>query len=165
MTRPSPFTLPRSEFNEFLFALIGTEGNGMPLSVVSALARLEMDPWQEAARLSTLPRELAAAALDRLIGRLPPGSWSQTDTPTIAARLVELLPYRTAAALREPAPGLRRKAVPTALLWLLVAMLAAAALTAALAQDQRQADDRRAAAAGAHNLRQSPADPHRAAGP
>ena len=105
MTRPSPFTLPRSEFNEFLFALIGTEGNGMPLSVVSALARLEMDPWQEAARLSTLPRELAAAALDRLIGRLPPGSWSQTDTPTIAARLVELLPYRTAAALREPAPA------------------------------------------------------------
>jgi hypothetical protein len=135
MTQPSPFTLPRSEFNEFLFASIGTEGNGMPLSVVSALARLEMDPWQEAARLSTLPRELAAPALDRLIRRLPPGSWSQTDTQTIAARLVELLPRRAAAGLGERAPGLRGKAVPAALLWLLVAMLAAAALTAALAQD------------------------------
>jgi hypothetical protein len=71
MTLPSPFTLPRSQFNEFLFASIGKEGNGMPVSVVSALARLEIDPWQEAARLSDLPKELAAAALERLIRRLP----------------------------------------------------------------------------------------------
>jgi hypothetical protein len=71
VTLPSPFTLPHSQFNEFLFASIGKEGNGMPLSVVSALARHEIDPWQEAARLSDLPKELATTALDRLIRRLP----------------------------------------------------------------------------------------------
>jgi hypothetical protein len=56
VTLPSPFSLPYSKFNEFPFASIGKEGNGMSLSVVSALARFEMDPWQEAARLSDLPK-------------------------------------------------------------------------------------------------------------
>ena len=70
----------------------------MPLSVVSALARLEVDPWQEAARLADLPKELAAAALDGLIRRLPAGGWDQAETRKIADRLIELLPRRTAAA-------------------------------------------------------------------
>ena len=86
MALPSPFTLPHSQFNEFLFALIGKEGNGMPLSVISALARLEVDPWQEAARLADLPKELAAAALDGLLRRLPAGGWDQAETPSIVAR-------------------------------------------------------------------------------
>jgi hypothetical protein len=34
---------------------------------------IEVDPWQEAARLADLPTELAAAALDGLIRRLPRG--------------------------------------------------------------------------------------------
>ena len=153
MTLPSPFALPRSEFNEFLFALIGHESNGMPLSVVSALARLDLDPWLEAARLSSLPRELAAPALDLLLRRLPPGRWKQTETPLIAARLIELLPRRGAG---DPPPALRRKAVPFAILWLLVAGLVAAALTAALADDLRQADDRGASAAVANHLQPFP---------
>ena len=43
-----------SEFDDFLFAPIGEERNGMPLSVVSALARSDLDPWQEAAQLARL---------------------------------------------------------------------------------------------------------------
>ena len=43
----------------------------MPLSVVLALARLNLDPWQEAAELSELPKETAAATLETLIARLP----------------------------------------------------------------------------------------------
>ena len=42
------------EFDPFLFAPIGAEPNGMPLSVLSALARIGADPWQEAARLTAL---------------------------------------------------------------------------------------------------------------
>jgi len=129
MTLPSPFTLPHSQFNEFLFASIGKEGNGMPLSVVSALARLEIDPWQEAARLSGLPKELAAAALDRLIRRLPVGGWDQAETPNIAARLIELLPRRDAVARPGDAKsGSHKKANPPAVIWLLVVALGAAAL-------------------------------------
>ena len=44
-----------SAFDDFLFAPIGQESNGMRLSVLSALARLDMDPWQGAAKLAKLP--------------------------------------------------------------------------------------------------------------
>lgn len=48
----SGYSLPNSEFNAFVFAPIGEERNGMLLSVMSALARRDIDPWQEAARLT-----------------------------------------------------------------------------------------------------------------
>ncbi len=41
-----------SEFDNFLFAPIGVDKNGMVLSVVSALARLDVDPWEEAEELA-----------------------------------------------------------------------------------------------------------------
>jgi len=95
MALRSPYTLINSQFNQFLFAPIGEEGNGMMLSVVSAMARLEIDPWEEAARLAGLPKEIAATTLKQLIDRLPRGLWMRSDTPDIAARLIELLPQRT----------------------------------------------------------------------
>lgn len=141
MALPSPFTLPHSQFNEFLFALIGQERNGMPLSVISALARLEVDPWQEAARLADLPKELAAAALDRLIRRLPAGGWDQADTPAIVARLIELLPRRGGTARPEVAPSESgKKAGPPAVIWLVVGALGAAALFGALAHGAQRGD-------------------------
>ena len=48
-------SLPGAEFNDFLFAPIGEDGNGMLVSVLSGLARLDVDPWQEAAKLAQLP--------------------------------------------------------------------------------------------------------------
>ena len=135
LTLPSPFTLPRSRFNDFLFATIGTEHNGATLSVVSALARLEIDPWQEAARLSELPRERAAAALDGLIRRLPAGGWKQSEIRTIAARLIELLPRPDGAAQSgEAHAGGRTTTGPAAVAWLLVATLGVALLLGVLTQ-------------------------------
>jgi hypothetical protein len=51
------YSLIHSEFNDFLFALVGKEKNGMQLTVLSALVRLGFDPWREAARLSELTKE------------------------------------------------------------------------------------------------------------
>ena len=53
-----------TEYNEFLFATIGEEKNETPLSVLSALTRLDVDPWREAARLSQLPKEEAIKDMD-----------------------------------------------------------------------------------------------------
>jgi hypothetical protein len=47
---PSAFGLT-VRYNDFLFAPIGEQANGMQLSVLSALARMNVDPWEEAARL------------------------------------------------------------------------------------------------------------------
>ena len=61
----------RSEFDAFLFAHIGEEKNGMLLSVLSALARLDLDPWREAAELARTPQQTARQRLTSLIEALP----------------------------------------------------------------------------------------------
>jgi hypothetical protein len=85
----------RPEFNDFLYAPIGADKNEMPLSVLSALTRLNVDPWAEAAELSELPRDTAMRRLALLIGRLPDGQGAQTDARAIAHRLIDLLPRRS----------------------------------------------------------------------
>ncbi|MET0167360.1 MAG: hypothetical protein ABW318_20440 [Vicinamibacterales bacterium] len=82
-----------TEFNDFLYAPVGAEENKMTLSVLSALSRLNVDPWLEAAELSELPKDTAARRLASLITRLPGGRWTQADCEAIANRLIELLPH------------------------------------------------------------------------
>lgn len=131
----------------------------MPLSVVSALARLEIDPWQEAARLSDLPKELAAAALNRLIRRLPAGGWDQAEAADIAARLIDLLPRRHSVARPDEASsGSRKTASPPAVVWMIVVALGAAAIFGALANSAQHWDDHGAFTALSNGVR-SPARP------
>ena len=67
MTHSASVSHLGSEFDDFLFAPIGEDRNGMLLSVLSALARLDVDPWQEAAQLAGLPGETATQRLASLI--------------------------------------------------------------------------------------------------
>jgi hypothetical protein len=96
-----------SEFDAFLFAPIGEEKNGMSLSVVSALARLDVDPWQEAADLAGLPTEIAIKRLASLITALPGLLSAHLDSGKTAARLIALLPARASSkiASRETNSG------------------------------------------------------------
>ena len=87
-----------SEFDAFLFAPIGEDRNGLPLSIVSLLARMDLDPWQEAARLASLPMEAAAQKVASLL--LPVPSLKAADSATMATRLTALLPRRTDPAAR-----------------------------------------------------------------
>ena len=91
---PDVFALGQSKLNGFLFADIGIEANGMPLSVISALARQGLEPWQEAERLAKLPHRAATEGLAGLIAALPASPWPMPDATAIAARLVALLPGR-----------------------------------------------------------------------
>jgi hypothetical protein len=93
-----------SEFDKFLFAVVGDDRNGMHLSVVSVLARMDLDPWQEAATLAALPEELAAQRLAPLLAALPQPTLQQTSAATMAARLVALLPRRTNTNTRLAVP-------------------------------------------------------------
>ena len=97
---PGPeYSLGHSEYNAFLFAAVGEEKVGLPLTVLTALTRLGFDPWREAARLSDLPRETAARAFAVTIAMLPEGDWKASELEAIAARLVNWLPERSAAAI------------------------------------------------------------------
>jgi hypothetical protein len=101
MTLASGFSLLQSEFNPFLFATIGEEANGVELTVLSALTRLGVDPWQEASRLAGLPRTAASATFAEMLTRLPNEAWDASENRSIAARLIEKLPLPTAARLLD----------------------------------------------------------------
>src|SRR6266478_3391184 len=101
MALPARFSLLHSDLNDFLFAAVGEEQNGMPLNVVSALTRLGIDPWEEAARLAALPKALAAEALAPIIARLPVARPQPSENFAISQQLVELLP----ASKRVTSPG------------------------------------------------------------
>jgi hypothetical protein len=71
MSNSDAFALRRSGLNEFLFAPVGTEANGMTLSLVSVFARLGNDPWLEAGRLARLSKSEATESLARIIAGMP----------------------------------------------------------------------------------------------
>lgn len=88
----SAYVPPLPEMDSFLFAQVGEEVAGVPLSVLSALAQLGLDPRDEAARLSLLTSKAAASQLAGMFRRLPDRPWTPPEILKIAKRLVELLP-------------------------------------------------------------------------
>ncbi len=94
MTSSASAFFLKSEFDDFLFTPICEDKNGMLLSVLSAFARLNLDPWQEAAELDQLPGGPATQRLASLIAALPDRPFSQLDPLTVAARLIAHLPHR-----------------------------------------------------------------------
>jgi hypothetical protein len=103
MALSARFTQLNSRFDDFLFASIGEEQSGMPLSVISALARLGTDPWAEAARLMELPRAKATEALAATLARLPLAGREPSAAGETAARLILLLPAKAGGAPPQPA--------------------------------------------------------------
>ena len=114
MTLRPEYSLGNSTYNAFLFAAVGEEKVGLPLTVLTALTRLGFDPWREAARLSDLPRETAARAFAITIAMLPEGDWKASESEVIAARLVNWLPERSAAAIPSVGGGRSTGAAPAA---------------------------------------------------
>jgi hypothetical protein len=97
MTRSALISPLGSEFDSFLFALIGVDRNGEPVSVLSALARSDADPWEEAAELAQLPKETATRKLASLIAILSDARLALPDPATTASRLIALLPCRASS--------------------------------------------------------------------
>ena len=97
----------KSEFDDFLFTPIGEDKNGMLLSVLSAFARSNLDPWEEAAELDQLPGEPATQRLASLIAALPDRPMAHLDPVTVAGRLIAHLPHqaRSNRSLRETRLG------------------------------------------------------------
>jgi hypothetical protein len=89
MTHAALSPLIGPEFDQFLGASIGEDRNGTGLSVLSALARLDVDPWKEATSLARMPREAAAVPASAIPSRMS------------AASLVALLPKGKAVDVRS----------------------------------------------------------------
>jgi len=122
----APSSFGRSEFDAFLFASVGADKSGVEVTVLSVLIRLGFDPWQEAARLSELPRETAAQTLASTFSRLPEHDWQIPQLAARAARLVDCLPRRgtsaTALAVGEQRAGTAAWRPSRWLFWLALAV-------------------------------------------
>jgi len=123
---PDVTALQRSDLNNFLFADVGTEANGMTLCMLSVFARLGSDPWSEAGRLADLPKPEATASIAHTIADMPTSLWKLADAAVIAARLTRLLPNRP-ARLHRGAPTFTVGWQPSAKAAVAVACIALAA--------------------------------------
>lgn len=104
----------RPDLDKFLFAEVGAEQNGVPLSMVSALTRLGLDPWEEAGRLSSLGKREAVEQLARLIAELPGSGRSLAEARELADGLVGQLPKHDSNPTPRPIPTRRQSWWPTA---------------------------------------------------
>jgi hypothetical protein len=136
MTLRRSFRRLRPDLDSFLFATVGDEIDGMPLSVISALTRLGLDPWQEAERLSSLSNREAIEQLARLIAELP-GRFQPLDKAReVADRLVQLLPRHDTDRRSTPQVQIRPcyrdpTLTRTSQLWIACLVLALAVLVSA----------------------------------
>ena len=94
MTQQSAYGPAHPELEAFLYAEIGQDPQGLPLTVQSALARIGADPRSEADRLRKLPRDAAMRAMTDMIEALPEGSWTTADVRQLADGLLARLPNR-----------------------------------------------------------------------
>lgn len=83
-----------NDLDPFLQASVGDDENGQPVTVLSTLARLGVDPWEEATALTALSADAARTRFSALLATI-------RDVPALAAqidqvsrRLTLLLPAR-----------------------------------------------------------------------
>ena len=118
-------SIPSPECKDFLLAVIDEAPNGTQLTVLSALAQANVDPWEEAVRLSAMSKLTAEKTLVSMFDRIPGRNWSPSEEATIAARLVKLLPPRSSG--REAATTtIAGVSVQMSLVWLAWVSLAIA---------------------------------------
>ncbi|WP_372785568.1 hypothetical protein [Phenylobacterium sp.] len=91
MAAASAPTRLSDQFNAFLRSALWLDRDETPLSVLSALARLDVDPWEEAAQLAALPEPSASARLAAMLANLPGGPSIRRDLDAICVRSISLL--------------------------------------------------------------------------
>jgi hypothetical protein len=107
MTVSLDYPLSRARYTAFLFTVVGTEtheanNRGEDITILTALSRVGVDPWQEAARLARLSRRDAARSLANTFTNLPDTRWAEGDAEGTARRMIGTLPAWTPRAPTAP---------------------------------------------------------------
>lgn len=80
------------EFERFLYARVGEDRNGYDVTVLSALARLDLDPWRETTNLVALEQDLRHERLEKLLSVFREVPALGSDAGKVARELCLLLP-------------------------------------------------------------------------
>lgn len=92
MADPNFFNPHPPEFERFLYASVGEDRNGHVVTVLSTLARFDLDPWTETAELATLGRDAARMRLGTLLARFQDVPALADTHNRVAQNLSQLLP-------------------------------------------------------------------------
>ena len=118
-----------SDYDAFLFAELGEDRSGAAVTVLSALARLDLEPWTEARELARLGREGAQVRLTTHFEAI-------TDIPALAlasegraAKLVSLLPKSAPLRVPNPLEAGRNKSPKISISWTTMALVGVVVLT------------------------------------
>ena len=117
MDHRSRFSTLNARYEDFLYAPVCEDANGMRLTVLSALARTDVDPWEGATRLAAMPKAIAEKTLLSILDLVSGQSWKSPEAAAAAARLVRLLPQpgeTAAVAATATAYGATATATATA---------------------------------------------------
>src|SRR4051794_512570 len=126
MTTPDAFVVGNSAavgnpaLSTFLFAEVGTQPNGLPLTILSVLARLGQDPWTEAARWTKLPRSTTIDKLAGSIAQMPLAPQALAEARQTASRLVLLLPTQLQIPRKQAEVTAKKKVAKP--MWVLAAI-------------------------------------------
>jgi hypothetical protein len=120
MAQPKVLNPHPPEFERFLYASVGEDRNGFVVTVLSAFARLGLDPWAESADLAKLGRDAARARLGMLLARFRDVPALASDHGKVAQDLSQLLPAspasgtlkRAASTVADSPPGLSGVVLP-----------------------------------------------------
>jgi len=99
MANPNVLNPHPPEFERFLYASVGEDRNGSVVTVLSTLARLGLDPWNETAELVTLGRDAARSRLETLLARFRDVPTLTSDHRRVAQDLSQLLPERQTSSI------------------------------------------------------------------
>lgn len=111
------------DYDPFLYAFVGKDRAGSAVTVLSALARLELDPWKEAAELASLRRDAAGARLGLLLSRCRDVPALVQDSQSVAQKLAGLLPDRKGRTATDDDAPARRFSMSPGMIWAILAVL------------------------------------------
>lgn len=92
MSRMDGLRQTGTPFDRFLYAELGEDRAGNAVSVLSALARLGLDPWAKAMELSAMTQDGARQQLKLVLARFHDVPALDHDRDTIIAKLIDVLP-------------------------------------------------------------------------
>lgn len=111
-----------SQYDDFLYAVLEPPAHGPSITVLTLFARLDLDPWEEAARLAALSTQDAevalAATLCRVAGEMRDPYEAKATACQLVARLPRISPSTRGAS--EPATVTSQRGSNFWLIWLCV---------------------------------------------
>lgn len=114
------------DYDAFLHAELGEDRTGVAVTVLSALARIGLEPWTEAKELALLSNEEAEVRLNAHLAAI-------TDVPALAmasrskaAKLVSLLPKRKSPVFAKTPRKATIRFPQVSVFWIAVAIIAVA---------------------------------------